>query len=141
MTPPATVQTLPLLSMIWAADGMAVPLGEAVVAAAVVVVVAAVVVVVVVAVAVVAARVVAKAFMTDAALRVLWAEDGDSAGLVVPPHAASASTTAPSAAFKRLMTRTIPCQLLEAPVRARAHITNVCELAQRLNASRKRHQT
>jgi hypothetical protein len=62
----------------------------------------------------------AAALMSDAALMVLSAE-GACVELLGPPHAASASTQAASAACDRLIARTIPCHFVEA--------TGICRYA------------
>jgi hypothetical protein len=53
---------------------------------------------------------------TDAALMVLFAEEGDSPGLVEPLHPASASTEAASPACHRFMVKTTPFSFSEPPV-------------------------
>jgi hypothetical protein len=80
MTPPETVQTLPLLSVICVADGTVVPLGEAVPGTA--------------------------ASKTDAWMPALFCDDCESAELLLP-HAASVRHETASAATKRLIIRRI----------------------------------
>jgi hypothetical protein len=84
------------------ADPMAVPLGEAEALAA----------------GSAAGRAAFTTDKTDAALMVLFAEEGDSPGLGEPLHAASTSTEAASPACHRFMTKTIPCQIFGTARRA-----------------------
>ncbi len=80
MTPPETVQALPLLSVICVADGMVVPSGEAVPGTA--------------------------ASKTDATVALLFGDNCESAELF-PPHAAIARHKIASAALKTLIVRRI----------------------------------
>jgi hypothetical protein len=85
MTPPETVQSLPLLSVSCVADGVVVPLSEAVPGTA--------------------------ASMTDAPMAELFCDDGDSAELL-PPHAASVRHETASAATQRLLITRIESSLI-----------------------------